>query len=64
LIPDSDGAHQTIVIPALMKLIEGQNHGNYIEAVEYIEQTLKPRLWKTLGSGAQGKRRETVRRPW
>lgn len=63
-IPDAGGAHQTIVIPALIKLVEGQNHGNYIEAVEYIEQNLKPRLWKILGSGAQGKRRETTRRPW
>lgn len=63
-IPDSEGAHQTIVIPALIKMIEGQNHGNYIEAIEYIEQTLKPRLWKIMGSGAQGKRHETIRRPW
>jgi hypothetical protein len=63
-IPDSGGAHQTIVLPALMKLIEGQNHGNYIEAVEYIEQTMKPRLWAMMGKGAHGARHQTTRRPW
>ena len=64
LIPDSDGTHQTIIVPALMKLIEGQNHGNYVEAIEYIEQTLKPRLWARMSAGAQGKRHKTTGRPY
>ena len=64
LIPDADGTHQTIVVPALMKLIEGQNHGNYMEAIEYIEQTLKPRLWDRMSAGAQGKRHKTTGRPY
>lgn len=63
-IPDSGGAHQTIVVPALMKLIEAQNHGAYMEAVEYIEQQLKPRLWAMMSKGAHGARHQTTRRPW
>lgn len=63
-IPDSGGAHQTIVVPALMKLIEAQNHGAYAEAVEYIEQNLKPRLWAMMSKGAHGARHQTTRRPW
>lgn len=63
-IPDSGGAHQTIVLPALMKLIEAQNHGNYMEGVEYIEQTMKPRLWSMMSKGAHGARHQTTRRPW
>lgn len=53
-IPDSNGAHRLVVFPAFMKLIEGQNHGNYVEAVEYILQNLTPRLWSILGGGAKG----------
>jgi hypothetical protein len=64
LIPDSDGTHETILVPGLMKLIEGQNHGNYMEAIEYIEQTLKPRLWARMSAGAQGKRHRTTGRPY
>lgn len=64
LIPDRDGSHQTILVPGLMKLIEGQNHGNYMEAIEYIEQTLKPRLWARMSKGAQGKRHRTTGRPY
>jgi len=64
LIPDTDGAHATIVVPALMKLIEGENHGNYMEAIDYIEFKLKPRLWGYMSKGAQGKRHRTTGRPY
>jgi len=61
-IPDRDGAHRNYVFPAVMKLVEAQNNGNYIEAVDYIENVLKPKVWKVLNSGAQGRRHKTMPR--
>lgn len=58
-LPDRDGAHMQYFLPAVMKWVEAQNHGNYIEAVEYIKNELKPRYWKVMNSGAQGRRHRT-----
>ncbi|MCP3683505.1 MAG: hypothetical protein GY861_12530 [bacterium] len=61
-IPDRDGAHRMYFFPAVMKLIEAQNNGNYMEAVEYIETVLKPKVWKVMNSGQQGRRHKTRKR--
>lgn len=61
-LPDRDGAHMMYFFPAVMKMIEAQNHGNYMEAVEYIESYLKPKYWKVMNSGAQGRRHKTMSR--
>ena len=58
-IPDRDGSHRMFIFPAVMKFIEAQNNGNYMEAVDYIENTLKPKMWEVLNSGAQGRRHRT-----
>jgi len=61
-IPDSNGAHRLYVFTAVMKLIEGQNHGNYAEAIQFIEDYLKPKMWKQLNGGYQGKRHRVTLR--
>jgi len=61
-IPDRDGLHRMFFFPAVMKLIEAQNHGNYMEAVEYIENNLKPKVWKVMNSGAQGRKHRSQAR--
>lgn len=58
-IPDRDGSHMMYFLPAVMKLVEAQNNGNYMEAVAYIEDVLKPKMWEVLNSGAQGRRHRT-----
>ena len=58
-IPDRDGAHWLYFFPAVMKWIEAQNHGNYMEAVGYIEDVLKPKIKEVLSSGATGHRHKT-----
>jgi hypothetical protein len=63
-IPDSNGAHRSIVYPAVMALIEGQNNGNYAEAIHYIGNTLSPKLQSILDHGAQGKRHQVHVRPY
>lgn len=61
-VPDRDGLHRMYFFPACMKLIEAQNHGNYMEAIDYIEKYLKPKVWKVMNSGAQGRRHRTMPR--
>ncbi len=63
-LPDRDGAHLLYFFPAVMKIIEGQNNGNYIEAAEYIETKLKPAFWRVMNSGCKGRRGRTMPRPW
>jgi hypothetical protein len=58
-IPDRDGAHMLYFFPAVMKWIEAQNHGNYMEAVDYIENVLKPKVKEVLSGGATGHRHRT-----
>ncbi len=58
-IPDRDGAHRLYFFPAVMKFIEAQNHGNYMECVEYIDKVLKPKVWKVMNSGQQGRTHKT-----
>ncbi len=58
-IPDRGGAHRLFFFPAVMKLIEAQNHGNYMEAVSYIEDVLKPKMKEVLSSGVTGHRHKT-----
>jgi hypothetical protein len=58
-IPDRDGAHRLYFFPAVMKLLEAQNHGNYMEAVSYIEDVLKPKIREVLSSGVTGHRHRT-----
>lgn len=53
-IPDREGAHRLYFFPAVMKLIEAQNHGNYMEAVAYIEDVLKPKMKEILSAGVTG----------
>ncbi|HUT63272.1 MAG TPA: hypothetical protein VMZ04_04870 [Anaerolineae bacterium] len=42
------------LMPATIKLIEGIDHGNIIEAYEYIAKMIKPRFQLTLDRGDQG----------
>lgn len=42
------------LVPATIKLIEGIDHGNFIEAREYIRKILKPQFQATLDRGDQG----------
>lgn len=42
------------LLPATSKLIEGIEHGNYVEARNYIERVLKPALQKEMNGGEQG----------
>ena len=42
------------LMPATIKLIEGIDHGNIIEAYEYIEKVLKPKFQLALDRGDQG----------
>jgi hypothetical protein len=44
----------TYLLPATMKLIEGINHGNYIEARASIIRDLQPALWREMDRGEQG----------
>ncbi|MBU2249223.1 MAG: hypothetical protein KKD77_20920 [Gammaproteobacteria bacterium] len=62
-IPDSDGAHRLIVFPCLMKLIEAQNNGNYVDAMQFIEQS-RILLWQKVSGNWEGwPRKRTVSRP-
>ena len=63
-IPDSFGAHRAYVFPACLALIEASDHGDFEKAVEYIEQVVKPRIWKVLNGGAQGNRHRVQLRPY
>lgn len=62
-IPDANGAHWRIVLPCVLKLIEAQNNGNYVEAYEYIE-AMRGRLRNILCGGAQGRTHRVTCRPW
>ncbi|MFH1739955.1 MAG: hypothetical protein ABIH23_13170 [bacterium] len=62
--PDRDGAHRMILLPTMMKLIEAEQHGNYTEAIEYINEYLKPKMWAILNAGAQGCEHRTIPRPY
>ena len=42
------------LLPAACKLIEGVQHGNYMEARNEILKTIKPLYWKECNSGEQG----------
>ena len=42
------------LLPATIKLIEGIDHGNIIEARQYIVEVIKPQFIKTLSRGEQG----------
>jgi hypothetical protein len=43
------------LLPAVGKLIEGVNHGNYIEARSAIVRDFKPLMWAAFNTGEQGK---------
>lgn len=43
------------LLPAVGKLIEGVNHGNYIEARAAIVRDFKPLMWAAFNTGEQGK---------
>lgn len=42
------------LLPATVKLIEGIQHGNYLEARVEILKTIRPLYWKQMGEGGQG----------
>lgn len=42
------------LLPATVKLIESQQHGNYLEARKELLATIIPMYWKEMNSGAQG----------
>ena len=42
------------LLPAMLKLIEGVEHGNYVESRQIILKQLQPALWKELSRGEQG----------
>jgi hypothetical protein len=42
------------LLPATAKLIEGIQHGNYVEARQYVVNVLKPELKKEMNCGEQG----------
>jgi len=47
-------ADMEFLLPATIKLIEGMDHGNIIEARQYINEVIKPEFLKTLDRGEQG----------
>ena len=63
-IPDSYGAHRLYVFPACLALIEAMDHGNYQNALAYIEGVIKPEMLKVLNGGAQGSRHRVTPRPF
>jgi len=63
-IPDSYGCHRLYVLPACLALIKANDHGNYADALTYIEGTIKPEMWKVLNKGAQGRQRRVTMRPY
>jgi len=58
----SEKYHQSHVIPACMKLIEGYQNGNYIEGSRYVEDTIKKDYQSEQNRGAQGSNSKTRRR--
>lgn len=42
------------LLPATAKLLEGIEHGNYVEARQYVMGTLKPLLVREMNGGEQG----------
>jgi len=42
------------LLPATAKLVEGANHGNYIEARTAIIREFKPLMWQAFNEGEQG----------
>jgi hypothetical protein len=36
--------HETVVIPAMQALIDGESNGRYLEMIQYIEKELKPKI--------------------
>jgi hypothetical protein len=46
------------LLPAAAKLVEGANHGNYIEARAAIERDFKPLMWEAFNEGEQGQSNE------
>lgn len=42
------------LLPATCKLLEGVQHGNYLDTQQYVIGVLKPRLWLDMNGGEQG----------
>lgn len=63
-IPDVKGAHRALFFPACMKYIEGINHGNYEEAIKYIDEEVSPKIRDIFNGGAKGRRHRTMPRPY
>jgi hypothetical protein len=63
-IPDSYGCHRLYVLPACLALIEAIDHGNYADSLAYIENTIKPQMWKVLNGGEHGRRGRVTMRPY
>lgn len=52
------------LLPATIKLIEAIDHGNFIEAQQYITKELKPKIGFSLDSGEHGVPKFVTRRPF
>lgn len=46
--------HIPVLLPAAMKLVEGYQNGNILEAIEFIEKKFKPLVCKEMSKGEQG----------
>ncbi len=55
---------EDFLIPATIKLIEGIDHGNIIEARQYIEMELKPQFQLRADQGEHGVPKFCIKRPF
>ena len=53
--------HISALLPAAMKLIEGYQNGNIIEALQFIEKEFKPMVQAEMNEGDQGETNSVVR---
>jgi hypothetical protein len=53
--------HITVLLPAAMKLVEGYQNGNVIEALESIHRIFKPQMQAEMNSGDQGESHSITR---
>lgn len=44
--------HETVVIPAMQAIIDGEENGRYQEQIAYIERVLKPKIQWSMSSNA------------
>jgi hypothetical protein len=53
--------HISCLLPAAMKLVEGYQNGNFIEALQYIDKEIKPMVQSEMNDGEQGEEHSITR---